>query len=368
MSATGQAHQASSGRTGRAALENWRGSLSVRLAGLSDDEASFSKRGFAVSDPQRRDRLEGVGRAFIAGYNLALVRANLPASVPLQPLTAELETIAPALRGFAHEGAAMGLGISDALPWARNGNLARFLGTAGDRHAYLIHVGAGWAMARLPWRRRAILRVLDPLLAPLAIDGWGFHDIYFSPARLGAGARGGGRDHRRAFDQGAGRALWFVAGGDIDRALALITAQRPDRRCDLLSGLALAMTYTALAEPGDVAKLAGHADQTMPDGRAAVAQGAAFALEARALAGLRLPQGDAICSALCDRAPDAVLGIVRAHRPATSDVVAIEAETGTAAYEVWRQRVQAALTKPTLAKPATAGSAQGSISAREPSS
>ena len=347
MSVTDEARNASCRKGADAGgRADWRASLTRALAGLSADEASFRRRGFAVCDRGRRDRLEEIGHVFIAGYNRALAGADGASARPFQALKAELDTVARPLRGFAYEGAAMGLGVCDAMPWTRADGLRLFLEDAGDRHAYLLHVGAGWAMARLPWRRKAIFRALDPLLAWLAIDGWGFHDVYFSPARLGGGSAGRRPGRTRAYDQGAGRALWFVAGGDMDAALRLVSNQNGDRRADLLSGLALAMAYTGIAAPDDLRALKHYAETAMPDGAAAIAQGAAFAVEARARAGNPLAGCDRACAALSGQTPGAALAIVRAHRPARSDIEKLEAETGRAAYAVWRHRVQAAFCDP----------------------
>src|SRR6185503_18765465 len=95
---------------------------------------------------------------------------------------------------------------------------ADFVSGPGASHVYMLYVGAGWAIARLPWLRsnpdRAI-RHFDPLLGWLAVDGYGFHEGYFhwpesiDRRRLPRGLSGYARC---AFDQGLGRSLWFVEG------------------------------------------------------------------------------------------------------------------------------------------------------------
>ena len=86
-----------------------------------------------------------------------------------------------------------------------------------------ILLGAGWAYARLPWLRFRpdhAARHFDPLMQWLALDGFGFHEGYFSWARAGEsqvippGIRGYAR---RAFDHGLGRSLWFVNCADARR-------------------------------------------------------------------------------------------------------------------------------------------------------
>ena len=73
----------------------------------------------------------------------------------------------------------MGLYLLDLLtPWNR-GRLGGFLAGPGAEHAYMVHVGAGWALAQLRLRVDRALAHLDPLLGWLAVDGYGFHQGYF---------------------------------------------------------------------------------------------------------------------------------------------------------------------------------------------
>ncbi|HYG81175.1 MAG TPA: DUF1702 family protein, partial [Pyrinomonadaceae bacterium] len=177
------------------------------ILGISLEETTFARRGFRAGAPSARHRLEKIGRVFLQGYHAALNENESAA------LARRLNTIEPEFRGFAFEGAAMGLALLDHLtPWKKN-RLQAFLAGPGTAHTYMVHVGAGWVLARIPWLRRNVdepLANLDPLLRWLAIDGYGFHEGYFRwhkyikgeshPRRLKGYAR-------RAFDQGLGRSL-----------------------------------------------------------------------------------------------------------------------------------------------------------------
>src|SRR5262249_43750809 len=149
-------------------------------------------------------------------------------------------------RGFAFEGAAMASALLDLLALGRGRRLEGLLRGPGAAHVYMVHVGAGWALARLrrrPWSR---LHGLDPLLGWLSVDGYGFHQGFFAwerfvrrqeePRRLSAYAR-------RAFDQGLGRSLWFVHGADVERIASSVKSFSVRRRGDLWSGVGLAATY-----------------------------------------------------------------------------------------------------------------------------
>ena len=106
-----------------------------RVFGLSPKAVGFRQRGFREASASVRKRLEQVGGAFLAGYHLAL-ESDSP-----EDLDSRLSAVDLELRGFAFEGAAMGLALLDLLtPWRRD-RLGKFLQGAGGAHAYMIHVG-----------------------------------------------------------------------------------------------------------------------------------------------------------------------------------------------------------------------------------
>lgn len=296
---------------------------------LDPSEALFGTRGFAAAaDPARQRRLEGIGATFITGFDAALTAGSLA------DLQAEITAVPEATRGFAFEGAAMGAACADALPLAGTGRL-KAVRMAAPQHDYLLHVGAGWAMARVPWLRWTLPPRLDPLLRWLAWDGRGFHDTYFKRVRPESGPRGRGYA-AHAFDQGVGRALWFVCGGDMERALRRIAGLPRTRHNALYAGLGLALTYAGGASDGELQ----HARQRAGPHAPALAQGAAFALEARARAGNRTDEALAAGETLTARKAEAAVRLVRAVRSR------IESEADTPAlprYERWRRGVQAGL-------------------------
>ena len=245
-----------------------------RLLSLSLDQANFRTRGFASAEPSRQRALEKIGKTFIGGYNAAL------AADSVEQILQHTGAIAQMDRGYAAEGAAFGAAIVDALPF-RRALLPRCIEAFQSDFRYLAHVGAGWALARVPWRRRCIVASLDPLLRWLAFDGLGFHDTYFYHDRILAGwHRWRSGYAARAYDQGVGRALWFV-GGSVPAVISLISTFPASRRSDLWSGLALAMTYAGPSRDHEIVA----AFRSAAAYRADFAQGIAFACEARALAG-----------------------------------------------------------------------------------
>src|SRR5262245_2677584 len=165
-----------------------------RLLQISPIETKLERRGFSVTVPEIQERLEDAGAAFLEGYHAALDESRP------QVLTGRLAAISPDRRGFAFEGAGMSLLLQDRLTlFGRRHRFATFAEGYGDGHIYMLHVGAGWALARLPGTKRRLDRaivVFDALLRWLVVDGFGFHEGYFHsnqsilrcrvPAGLGA--------------------------------------------------------------------------------------------------------------------------------------------------------------------------------------
>lgn len=320
------------------------GRLRRSLFGISLEEASFARRRFREGQAGTRRRLERIGQTFLGGYHAALEH-DTPSR-----LTCALEAVEAELRGFAYEGAAMGLALRDTLtPWNR-GRLQAFLAGPGAAHVYMAHVGAGWVLARL---RRSLARPpthLDPLLGWLALDGYGFHEGYFHwprfveekalPTRLSGYAR-------RVFDQGLGRSLWFVEGADVRRIPATIAAFPGERPADLWSGVGLACAYAGGVERADLEALRRAAGEYLPE----MAQGAAFAAEARRRAGNPAEHTEAACRILCACSADEAAGITEKAR------VDLPQDAAEPAYALWRRRIRdsfvRAATMPPVAVPLT---------------
>ncbi len=311
------------------------GRLSRRLFGVPEVDVTFERRGFRGGDaPGVRPHIENVGRSFLAGYHAALEGATDAV------LVARLDETDVGYRGFTYEGAAMGLALLDAMtPWRRH-RLGDFLAGRGGDHVYMAHVGAGWAIARLPFGMAGILSRLDPLLCWLAFDGYGFHQGYFDWPHAVEGhqevprrVRGYGR---RSFDQGLGRSLWFVDGADVERIPRTIATFQEARWSDLWSGVGLAATYAGGVDEAAITSLrdAGRGFE------AELAQGAAFGAKARLRAGNMAANVETTCQILCgSSAPEAAQATDRAldGLPADGDVPA---------YEVWRRRIMIDLTAP----------------------
>jgi hypothetical protein len=306
-------------------------SLRKLMFGIAPDEVRCARRGFHRVEGDVRQRLEYIGTTFLHGYHLAL-EVNEP-----NGLGERLEGVPLEWRGFAFEGAAMSLALQDhLLPW-RSHRWQAFLDGPGAPHTYMVHVGFGWALARVPWRRFRFERSLgglDPLLCWLAVEGFGFHEGYFYwPQSIGRQAvpRHLSSYGRRVFDQGLGRSLWFVDGADVARIPRTIAGFPSSRRADLWSGVGLGCAYAGGRERAALEALSEASGPFHPH----LAQGAAFAAKARQRAGNPAAHTELACAILC--------GLSAEEAAALTDQTLAELPAGgpEPAFEIWRCRLQA---------------------------
>jgi enediyne biosynthesis protein E3 len=302
-----------------------------RLLHIAPEEVTFARRRFRVPRESVRLRLERVGESFLHGYHAALLGDGM------EILSVRLSDVELEFRGFAYEGAAMAIDLLDQLaPW-RKPRLQALLEGPGAPHTYMVHVGIGWSMARLPLRLERRLSRLDPVLRWLALDGYGFHEGYFDWPRYADGAAPPKRlsDYElRAFDQGLGRSLWFVGGADPDWITKTVAGFAESRRADLWSGVGLACAYAGGADAWEVKCLRGAANICYLH----LAQGAAFAAAARSRAGNPAAHTEVACQLLCDLSAQ--------EAAAVSDETRLLArEDSEPAYEVWRHLIRQRLTE-----------------------
>ncbi len=177
---------------------------------ISPDDVSFARRGFKAADTCVQAKLEAIGHAFVEGYTMAL-----EAPEKAQLASALVRRFDAHHVGFAFEGAGFFYALLDVVLPPRQSHLRVFTSGPGRAHDYIATVGAGFALARVPWGRRYLARYLaglDPMLAWCVPDRYGFHQGFFHHQRYVvqvAAAPSTWSEHaRRLFDAGVGRSLW----------------------------------------------------------------------------------------------------------------------------------------------------------------
>ncbi|NIL55904.1 DUF1702 family protein [Salinispora arenicola] len=301
-------------------------------------QVSFAGRGFPVRPSAATRHLEAIPQAVVCGFEWGIEGRDL------WEVQRRLDLVDAEHRGFAYEGATMAFTVRDAIPgghrhWARD-----LLSGPAVPHTFLTYIGIGFAMARLPrplWR--SVLPNLTgtpyyPVMSWLAVDGYGFDKAYFDTTRWVTQQERprpypwlGRPDYfPRAFDQGVGRALWFIHGGRPSNVAPAVECFDATRRADLWSGVGLAATFAGGWDDDGPQALAAEAGPY----RAHLAQGSVFAAKARAYSGT-VPS----CT---ETAVQVLAGMTVTDADTLADEVAVG---GVAAgsepdYEVWRERIR----------------------------
>ncbi len=248
-----------------------------------------------------RQKLRSPVIAFVTGLNTAI-------EVALSKLLiGQLEGFNDNCRGFAYEGAAMGLGIID---YTRNKNLvSTFLENQGANYPELIHVGVGCATAVLKKDLEPRMLKAEPLQRWWIPNGFGFYsgiykwedsvEQHIVPAKVKGYAV-------RAFDRGLGRRMWFGFSGEVE-AIADAIAKFPEsRQADLWSGVGLASTFAGGVEQPTLVKL----KELAGDRASHLALGSAMAAKCRYTAGNIIDYTNMACSVLCGMTASQVAEIV----------------------------------------------------------
>ncbi len=260
--------------------------------GVSINNATFKKRGFYSKNKLVEKHLEEIGFKFLHGYHLSLKLKN---DDLIFKLNSEKQ-----YKGFCFEGAAMALTILDTINFLNQNNLSRLMNhSEGLKHVYMLHVGAGWAYARLPVNLEKKIRDFDPVLRWLIIDGYGFHQAYFKTKKYVYDKKKP-KELRNPFSkhvfyQGIGRCLWFVDGADAERIAERISTFPIEYQSDLWAGIGLACTYAGGVDEHTIRKIRKLSGDYLPH----LFQGAVFAAKARERSDIITPNNELACRIIC---------------------------------------------------------------------
>ncbi|CRK57500.1 UnbL [Alloactinosynnema sp. L-07] len=312
-------------------------------------EVSFAVRGFPGADSPAAEALEAIPQAVISGFEWGIEAKTL------WEVERKLALVRQEQRGFAYEGAAMAATVRDAMAGGRGKKAKELLGGPGAPHIFLTYIGIGFAMARLPrvlWKK-VIPDISEspyhPTMTWLAVDGFGFDRAYFQTKRWVDEQRvpkpypweGSPEYFLRAYDQGVGRALWFINGARPEAVAKAVNGFAEHRRADLWSGVGLAATF---AGGGDEAGLT-WLRQASGAHWSELALGAVFAVKARTYAGFTPPHSELAARAMAGLTIDEAVEIAdsTAADPWGSGI--------DPAYERWRERIRTRLVQSVVSQP-----------------
>jgi enediyne biosynthesis protein E2 len=314
------------------------GSVRRLLLTPSLAEVTFAGRGFPVEQSEATLRLEATPQAVVCGFEWGIDARDL------WEVERRLAMVEPELRGFAYEGVTMAFTVLDAM--GRGHRTRDLLLGSGQPHIFLAYIGIGFAMARLPrplWKK--VLPDLSgspyyPTMSWLAVDGYGFDLAYFHTRRWVDEQRipapypwqGAPGYFPRAVDQGIGRALWFIHGGQPVQVVAAVGRFAAERQADLWSGVGLASTFAGGCDARGYSVLRRAAGEFQPE----LAQGMVFAAKARSYSGFVPEHTHVAAGALAGISVDAAVAVAD-----DSEVKASQGASDTVpTYEMWRGRIR----------------------------
>ncbi|GAB3109617.1 DUF1702 family protein [Streptomyces calidiresistens] len=249
-------------------------------------------------------------------------------------LVTRLDAYPEERRGFAYEGAGVGLAALDHL-LPRKHRTRRFVEGPAAPYLYAVYLGAGMGLARLrgnpePFRRR----LKDDVFSWVVLDGYGFHEGFFAHrqhVQERAVPRFLSGYGQSAFDHGLGRSIWFATGARVDRVVDTIAAFPETRRGDLWAGVGLACGYTGGVDEPTVTQLRAR----VPEYRDRLAEGVVVAAKARHQVGNPAEHNEIACRVICGTDSK------EAARIADTALAALPTDGVRPAYEIWRQRIRA---------------------------
>jgi hypothetical protein len=313
------------------------GSLRRLMMAPSLAAVSFGGRGFPITATPATERLESIPQSVVCGFEWGIESRDQ------WEIERRLSLVEPEMRGFAYEGAAMAFTIRDVMPGGSDRTRNLLLGP-GQPHIFLTYIGIGFAMARLPrpvWKK--VIPDLTgqpffPTMSWLAVDGYGFDRAYFDTKRVVDEQRilapypwAGAPDYfSRAVDQGIGRALWFIHGGQAGAVAAAVGRFAASRQPDLWSGVGLASTFAGGFQRADLDELRLAAGEH----QAQLALGVVFAVKARTYSGY-VPEHT-------QAAVEVLTGLTIAESVSLADRTEVDPDTAgpVPPYELWRQRIR----------------------------
>lgn len=157
----------------------------------------------------------------------------------LDELNSKLNSFEPRYRSVAFEGASMGVALTNWNNWPVYAKRA-------EKHATQVHIGLGWAIAEKQLNLASTLSQIEPELHVKVLDGVGYwHGLFQRRATIRTQQIPEfiTAEYQAGFDQGVGRAIWYITKGEAAKVVNIINHFSEDRRPNLWQGIGVASTY-----------------------------------------------------------------------------------------------------------------------------
>ncbi|HAP70227.1 MAG TPA: hypothetical protein DCR04_10980 [Flavobacteriales bacterium] len=158
----------------------------------------------------------------------------------LDELISKLNQFEPRYRSVAFEGASMGVALQNSMEtW-------KTYAKTSEKHSTQVHIGLGWAIAERELDLTSTLSQIEPELQVKVLDGYGYwHGLFRRrlTIRTQSIPENITTEYQSGFDQGVGRAVWYISKGEIAKVQNIINHFAEDRRANLWQGIGVASTY-----------------------------------------------------------------------------------------------------------------------------
>lgn len=257
--------------------------------------------------------LRHVARTFVDGFSIAT-------EVETALLSREIASMSATDRGVGYEGAAAGKAVLDLTNSAQkpqaDGTQAgsescevmtrrgpsltesSHLLTEASQYSFLLFLGIGEAMAQLKLPPVLCNEVSRELWSGQIIEGYGFFDGYFNwyeSLVLQKYPLGLVPELRAAYDQGLGRAIYFVGNCNASKVRDQINTFAAQRRAELWAGVGIPAAYVGGLSERELARLIDFAGES----RAELMQGVLLGSDARAKQQLIPDHTEMACNIIC---------------------------------------------------------------------
>ena len=184
----------------------------------------------------------------------------------------------------AYEGASMGVAIKSIEETNSLNQWNKFYNDFGLKHSSQMHVGLGWAFAELNLKFKDVDLVIDPVLKYRVLDGYGYYEGIFKrrqSIRTQQVPQHFNEIELRAYNQGLGRSLWYIAQGEVEKLVKLINIFAENRHNDMWRGIGIAVAYVGGVEALNIEQLVIGSGQHLSSFKS----GVALLIQSRAKAG-----------------------------------------------------------------------------------
>ncbi|MFT4544212.1 MAG: hypothetical protein ACI9UR_000620 [Bacteroidia bacterium] len=166
-------------------------------------------------------------------------RALAESEISLDDLVVALDEFQPRYRSAGYEGASMGVAIERDDGW-------RTFNEKTKVHETQVHIGLGWAFAEKNWQIEKELHMVNQDFQTKVLDGYGYWYGLFRrrlTIRTQSIPENITPELQIGFDQGVGRAIWYISKGEVAKVVNIINHYSEDRRANLWQGIGVASTY-----------------------------------------------------------------------------------------------------------------------------